>query len=119
MTKNYAQIVKQIEKLQLEAEKLRRNEIDGVVTRIREAISFYHLTAADLGLNLKAKGPAVKAAASAKRKKRKAGAKGPKTNKPAKFSNGEGGTWAGVGKRPNWLREALSAGRQLSDFEIK
>ena len=125
MTKKYAQIVKQIKKLQLEAEKLRRNEIDGVVTRIREAISFYQLSADDLGLNLKAKGPAAKAAAPAKRKKRKAGVKAskapkaPKTTKPPKYGNGAGGTWAGIGKRPNWLREALSSGRQLSEFEIK
>jgi DNA-binding protein H-NS len=49
MTKSYAQIVKQIESLKQEAEKVRRKEIEGVVGRIREAISVYGLTADDLG----------------------------------------------------------------------
>lgn len=28
-------------------------------------------------------------------------------------------TWSGRGKRPNWLREELSAGKELEDFLIK
>ncbi len=116
MTKTYAQIVKQIETLKLEAEKLRRNEIDGVITRIRDAISFYNLSAADLGLSTKAK-PGPKAAAPAKRQKRKgAAAKAPAV---VKFANGSGGTWGGRGKRPTWLRDALANGKQLSDFAVK
>ncbi|HGW5540821.1 TPA: H-NS family nucleoid-associated regulatory protein [Pseudomonas aeruginosa] len=27
-------------------------------------------------------------------------------------------TWSGRGKRPDWLREYLNAGRQLAEFEI-
>jgi len=116
MTKTYAQVVKQIESLKLEAEKLRRNEIDGVIARIRGAISFYNLSAADLGLSGKAK-PGPKAAAPAKSKKRKgAAAKAPAV---VKFANGTGGTWGGRGKRPTWLRDALNSGQQLSDFAVK
>ena len=37
----------------------------------------------------------------------------------AKFSDGQGNTWVGRGKRPQWLRDALAAGKQLSDFAIK
>ena len=54
MTKSYAQIVKQIETLKQEAEKARRKEIEGVVGRIREAITVYGLTADDLGFGAKA-----------------------------------------------------------------
>jgi DNA-binding protein H-NS len=114
MSKSYAQIVKQIESLKQEAEKIRRSEVDGVVARIREAISFYNLTAADLGLGAKAK-PAANKAAPVKRRKGKAG-------KPAivvKFRNDAGGTWGGRGKRPQWLRDALNSGKQLSDFAVK
>ena len=50
MKKTYAQVVKQIETLQQEADKLRRQEVEGVVARIREAVQHYGLTAADLGL---------------------------------------------------------------------
>jgi DNA-binding protein H-NS len=118
MTKTYAQIVKQIKALEAEADKARRAEIDGVVTRIREAIQFYNLSAADLGLSMKAKPAADKAAVPFKRKKRKAAA-APKTPAAAKFSDGQGNTWVGRGKRPQWLRDALNAGKQLSDFLIK
>jgi DNA-binding protein H-NS len=116
MTKTYAQIVKQIETLKLEAEKLRRNEVDGVITRIRDAITFYNLTAADLGLVLKGRGE-VKLAAPAQRKKRKGAAA--KAVKVVKFRNDSGGTWGGRGKRPQWLRDALAEGKQLSDFAVK
>jgi DNA-binding protein H-NS len=27
-------------------------------------------------------------------------------------------TWSGRGRRPTWIRDALEAGRQLTDFEI-
>ena len=119
MTKSYAQVMKQIDSLKLEAEKLRSNEVSGVVKRIRDAISFYNLTAADLGLGLgaKAKGAANMAAAPAKGKKRKGAAV--KKPKVIKFRNDSGGTWGGIGKRPQWLRDALNSGRQLSDFAVK
>ncbi len=116
MTKSYAQIVKQIKALEAEAEKARRTEIDGVIARIREAIEFYNLTAADLGLAVKPKAEGAKSAGPAKRKKRKAAAK---TSAAAKYTDGQGNTWVGRGKRPQWLRDALAAGKQLSDFLIK
>jgi DNA-binding protein H-NS len=129
MTKSYAQIVKQIETLKQDAERARKKEISGVVGRIREAISAYNLTAADLGLSggaAPAAKPFMAAAAvmpGAPAKKRR-GPK-PKGNKPAKkpmvvkFRNDSGGTWGGLGKRPDWLRAALAAGKQLSDFAVK
>ena len=116
MTKSYAQVMKQIDGLKLQAEKLRHSEVSGVVKRIRDAISFYNLTAADLGLGSTAKGAASKAAQPAKGKKRKgAAAKGPKV---VKFRNDSGGTWGGIGKRPQWLRDAINSGKQLSDFAV-
>ena len=114
MSKSYAQIVKQIESLKQEAEKIRRGEVDGVIARIREAITFYNLTAADLGLTVKAK-PAGDKAVPTKRKK----AKGAKAAIVVKFRNDTGGTWGGRGKRPTWLRDALNAGKKLEDFAVK
>ena len=114
MSKSYAQIVKQIESLKQEAEKIRRGEVDGVIARIREAISFYNLSAADLGLSVRAK-PAAGKAAPVKRKKGKAG----KAAIVVKYRNDAGGTWGGRGKRPQWLRDALNAGKKLEDFAVK
>ena len=116
MTKTYAQIVKQIEVLKQDAEKVRRSEIAGVVSRIQEAIAVYGLTAEDLGFGgKKTKAPK---AAPVKRKSAKT-AKAAKAPAVVKYRNETGGTWGGRGKRPDWLRAALAAGKTLADFEVK
>ena len=51
MTQSYSQIVRQIETLQRKANAARKKEVAGVVGRIKEAISFYELTANELGLS--------------------------------------------------------------------
>jgi DNA-binding protein H-NS len=116
MTKTYAQIVKQIETLQQEAERIRRKETDGAISRVRELIAAYRLSAADLGFVAKGK-RAEKPAAPAKPKAPKA-RKAAKAAAAVKFSNGSGGNWGGRGKRPQWLRDALTAGKKLSDFAV-
>jgi DNA-binding protein H-NS len=117
MTKTYAQIVKQIETLKQDAEKVRRSEIAGVVSRIQEAIAVYGLTAEDLGFGGK-KAKAPKAAKTALFKRRKI-ATAAKTPAVVKYRNETGGTWGGRGKRPDWLRAALASGKTLADFEVK
>lgn len=131
MSRTYSQVMKQIEALKVEAEKLRRVESSGVVTRIREAIGFYGLTAADLGLS----GTLPKAAATTtgtvalagmvgaekpvKRKTRRKGPAKAKTPPVPKFRDEQGRTWGGIGKRPDWLRAALASGKTLQDYLIK
>jgi DNA-binding protein H-NS len=111
MTKTYTQVLKQIETLKAEAEKLRRREVDGVIARIREAIEHYGLTAEDLGLGrAAAKAPAKKAGKSAP--------KAAAAPRPAKYRDDAGHSWGGIGKRPQWLRDALAAGKTLKDFEV-
>jgi len=102
MTQSYSQIQKQIQALQLKADKLRAREVDGVIARIRVAIEHYGLNAEQLF--------AAKSAA------RKAKAQTAAPTRSAKYSDGQGNAWSGMGKRPNWLREALSAGRALEEF---
>ena len=120
MKKTYDQVLLQIEELQAQAETLRRGEVAGVIERIREAISHYKLTAADLGLGKAgkaAKGGGAAAAPGA----RKAGAKKGtgKTPPVVKYRNDSGGTWGGIGKRPQWLRDALASGKTLQDLLAK
>ena len=112
MTKSYTQLMKQIDTLKREAEDVRRKEVAGVVDRIKEAIKAYNLTAADLGLGLGA------AKAPRKAAKAKPGRKAAKGKATAKFRDEAGNTWGGRGPRPAWLREALAAGKQLSDFAV-
>ncbi len=117
MARSYEQVLKRIESLKAEAEKLRRKEADDVVARIRDAISHYGLSAADLGL---APAPAA-AARKASRKTRKAGGrkgKG-KGTVAVKYRDEAGHTWTGRGLQPVWLREAIAAGRTLADFAVK
>jgi DNA-binding protein H-NS len=128
MNKTYQQIQKQISALQAEAEKMRKKEAGDVVAKIRAAIQAYGLTAADLGLGLGPRAmPGPKAAAPAgtaadkpiKRRRRRGAAKKVVAPKVVKFRNDSGGTWGGRGKRPQWLRDALAGGKQLSDFLVK
>ena len=115
MTKTYAQIQKQIEALSREAESLKRKEVAGVISRIKEAITAYGLTAADLGL-----GPAGASAKRGRKPGRKAGATRGRARAAGavKYRDDNGNVWGGRGPRPKWLRDALSAGKQLSDFAV-
>lgn len=107
MAQTLAQITKQIEKLQKEADALRHAELKGVVDRIKVAIAHYGLTPDQLGFGK----PAVKSAKPAKAVARS----GNKAAAP-RFANDEGQVWSGRGPRPRWLREALAGGRSLEEF---
>ncbi len=111
MTKTYSQLMKQIDSLQREAEEMKRKEIDGVVKRIKDAIEAYGLTAADLGL-------AARAPKATKMGKKRGASKGGRPG-AVKFRDDAGNSWGGRGPRPAWLREALAAGKQLSDFAVR
>lgn len=112
MSKTLAQLKKEIATLTREAEKLQRKEVEGVVVRIKEAIEAYGLTAADLGLGGARRGPkAATKKVAAKRGRKKAGG-------DVKFRDESGNVWGGRGPRPKWLRDALIAGKQLSDFAV-
>jgi DNA-binding protein H-NS len=106
MTKRtYTQVIEQIEALKAEAEKLRTREIDAVVQGIREQIAQYGLTAADLGFGAAGTAPKTRG-----RKRR---------NGVARFQDEAGNTWVGRGKRPQWVRDALAAGKTLQDLEVR
>jgi DNA-binding protein H-NS len=112
MTKSYAQIQKQIETLQREADKLKRKEVDDVVARIKDAISVYGLSASDLGLT-GSPGRKPKAAPTPRKKGSKS-----RYSAAVKFRDEAGNTWVGRGPRPQWLRAALAAGKSLQDFAV-
>lgn len=119
MKKTYAQLTKQIEQLRQEAEKLRRQEMGEVVGRIREAVLHYGLTAEDLGLGTKAARGARAAAMPAAKTRRKSSKAKTATGRAVKFRDEAGRTWGGIGKRPQWLRDALAAGKTLQDFAVQ
>ncbi len=118
MSRNYEQVLKQIESLKAEAERLRSKELDGVVSRIRDAIDHYGLTAADLGLSERGTRGAGKAAKPGKAAGRKGGGASAKNPGEAKFRDEAGNTWVGRGKRPQWFRDALAAGKTPQDLAV-
>jgi DNA-binding protein H-NS len=113
MSKSYSQVVQQIEVLKAEAEKLRKKEVDDVIKRIKDAIKVYGLTAADLGLASRA----PRAAKAAGRRLGK-GRAGKAAQAQARYRDDKGNSWVGRGKRPQWLRDALAAGKTLQDFAV-
>ena len=114
MAKTLTQINRQIEKLQQQADSLKQQEVTGVISRIKSAIDHYGLTARDLGLSQ------TRAGAGAPRAARKTSARRGlavnKTPAPVKFRDDEGHTWSGRGKRPNWFKSALAAGKSPEDL---
>lgn len=108
MAKSLKQVLDQIDKLQREAEDLRRKEIAGVIARIQEAIAHYGLKPADLFES----NSQVRRASSAK------GPRAARSSRPAKYISEDGRTWSGVGKRPAWFNEALAAGKSPGDLLV-
>ena len=110
MARTLAQVRKQIEKLQTEADRLKANEAAGVVQRIKTAIDFYGLTAEDLF----GSGPKVTAEG-----KKVVVKKVKKTPAPAKYRDKTTGrTWTGHGKRPGWFVEAIEGGIKAEEMAV-
>lgn len=113
MARSLSKIKEQIAKLQKEADSIQSS----VIARIRKEIALHDLTVEHLfgsataaGSEMAKQPRAVASKAPATRKKA--------TGKPAKFADDQGNTWGGMGKRPQWIREALEAGRALEEFLV-
>jgi DNA-binding protein H-NS len=138
MNPRILELQKQVTDMQAEVERLKREDMAGVIARIKEAIAAYGLTPADLGFGgaraaaktggkKRGRKPraaaagdmaAVKATRATKGGKRKGPGRGAKKATGVKFRDASGNTWGGVGKRPNWLRAALAAGKTLQEFAV-
>ena len=100
----YAELQQKIAELQNQAEELRKREIAEIIADVKQKISAYGLTAADLGLFAgRDPAPAQKAKSALK----------------AKYRDPETGeTWVGRGATPKWMRAYLEAGRNKEEFLI-
>ncbi|MBN8752844.1 MULTISPECIES: H-NS family nucleoid-associated regulatory protein [Variovorax] len=114
--KTYLEIQKQIEQLQEEAERLRREEASDVLSRIKEAIAVYGFSAADLGFGRKA--GRVAAVSKPGAKKTRGVAKKGAASAP-KFKDDQGNVWSGRGPRPTWFKAALEAGKSPDELLAK
>lgn len=103
MAKSLSSILSQIERLQKEAASIQSEVID----KIRKEIAKYSLTPEQLfgqptGRNPRT-GNSLKNASK---------------GRTVKYADGSGNTWGGMGKRPEWLRQALEAGKALEEFLV-
>ena len=101
-------------------EKLKNNVVKALAdaeTRVkREALKAAKKAAADFGFSLEELSDAPAKKATKAKKKKAAGKKAPaKYRNPADSSQ----TWSGRGRKPQWIHDAVAAGKDLSDFEIK
>jgi DNA-binding protein H-NS len=117
LAKTLAQLNEQIQKLQREAEALRAKEVDGVIARMKEAIAHYGLTPEDLGFTKRATIARVARGKVAEKKGRRQGVK--KAAAGIRYRDDSGNTWVGRGKRPDWFKAALAAGKTAEDLAVK
>lgn len=100
MKNTYVGTMQEIARLQAVAEQLRKNEIPGVIARIREAIDAYGFTVSDLW-------PSVGASPSAPRRQAVvAKPLGAAIGVPKYRDPKSGKTWTGRGKPPAWIAGA-------------
>lgn len=97
----YSELMAQAQALMAQAEQARKTELASVIADIKAKMKQYGITVADLG------GSAGGT--------RKAG----KTAAPAKYRGPNGELWAGgPGRKPEWVRTVLAAGKSIEDFRI-
>lgn len=113
----------QIAALQAEAEAIREKEMGEVVAKIKDAIAHYGLTASDLGLAASrpkaAKGPNASKQGRKPGRKAAGAARTAKSPRAAKYTDGQGRTWSGIGKRPAWFKAALAGGKKAEELLVK
>ncbi len=98
----YSELMAQAQALMAQAEQTRKDELASVIADIKAKMKQYGITVADLGGAAGTKKPAKS-----------------KSKAPAKYKGPNGELWAGgPGRKPEWVREALAAGKSIEDYRI-
>lgn len=116
-----AALTAQIAALQAQADALSKTEVAEVIAKMKTAIAHYGLTAADLGFGKAARqlGKYRKAVGGKPVGKGRKGAAAKPPATAVKFKDDQGHTWGGIGKRPDWFKAALAAGKKPEDLLAK
>lgn len=103
----YQDILKQIDQLTKEAEKLRQTELSSAIADIKSKMAQHGISVSDI------------AGADSGRKTRKQKAQtGARKKVAPKYRGGNGELWTGRGRRPAWVQAELAKGRALEDLAI-
>jgi len=100
----YSELMAQAQNLMAmaQAEQARKNELAGVIADIKAKMKQYGITVADLGAGSGGGG-------------KRAG----KTSAAPKYRGPNGELWAGgPGRKPQWVRDVLAAGKSLDAYRI-
>ena len=114
MASSLSKIQNQIQKLQKQAAAIPAT----VLSRIKRENAQHGLTPSDLFDSEKSSGGFVVGNGLVGRSKTASKPRTPGAQKPAKFPDGQGNTWHGISKRPQWIHAALESGRSLEEFLI-
>lgn len=101
----YRELLAQREALDKQIEEARREEVSSAVSKVKQLIAEYGLTAADCGFKM---GPAAASPTLANARIPVA----------AKYRGLNGETWSGRGKAPRWLTNLEAQGRNRDEFLI-
>jgi DNA-binding protein H-NS len=99
----YQSISREIAALQAQAEAIKKKEAAEVIARIKEAIAQYDLSAKDLGFVVG-----------------RGAVKSPKSSRSTAvggYTDGQGNTWSGRGRRPQWFLDAIAAGKTPDELK--
>ncbi|KQP37090.1 H-NS family nucleoid-associated regulatory protein [Pseudorhodoferax sp. Leaf274] len=130
-TQTLKEIDQEIARLKERAATIVTAEKSGVITRIKEAISYYGITAAELGFRGARESVAsVKSEKLAKRRVQAATGANPLETEAAKplkkprsgagvikYKDDAGNAWSGFGPKPRWFTEALAGGKTPEDLK--
>ena len=98
-----AELLAQKAELERQIAEQQRTERAAAIAQVRELMSQFGLTLADIG----ARGAHAAPTAA------------PRAKVAAKYRDpATGQTWSGRGLQPNWLKAALAGGKSLSDFSV-
>lgn len=102
---NLSELIAQKNALEKQIADAQRAEHSDAVNQVRELMSQYGLTMADISGRAASPG--------------KAGPKAGGAKVAAKFRNpATGDQWSGRGLKPKWLRAAIEAGRDIKEFAL-
>lgn len=96
----YAELQLQIEKLQAEAEKARKDEMNAAIAQVKALMAQHGITLEDMGC----------------------GAKKARKGLPLKAKyrdTATGNEWSGRGQPPKWIKDHLAQGKNKEDFLVQ
>jgi DNA-binding protein H-NS len=120
MARTLAEVNAEIAKLKKQADQIRSREVKEVVSRIKRAVKHYGLTPRELfGKAAGASEPTPKVRGKKSGQSAKATPSKLKPIGVIRFRDEAGNSWTGRGKRPNWFKAAIAAGKTPEDLAVK